>query len=122
MNTVVFSSNSSWYLFNFKIGTLKNLIDNGYTVVCISPEDEYSSNLQEIGCVHEHIEISSKSKNPFKDIKIFLKYFFLYRRLKPLICFHFTIKPNIYGALAAAIFRIKIRFTYFNYFFIVINI
>lgn len=108
MNTVVFSSNSSWYLFNFKIGTLRKLIDNGYKVVCISPQDNYSSELQGIGCVHKNIEIQSKSKNPLKDLKIFFNYFFLYWHLKPLICFHFTVKPNIYATLAAAILRIKI--------------
>ena len=108
MNTVVFSSNSSWYLFNFKIEILKNLIDHGYSVICISPIDAYTSKLRDIGCIHENIKISSKSTNPLKDLKIFLSYFFLYRRLKPLVCFHFTIKPNIYGTLAAAILRINI--------------
>jgi len=108
MDTIVFSSNSSWYLFNFRIRTLKYLIERGYNIVCISPKDSYSSKLTDIGCVHEDIEIRSKSKNPVMDLKIFLKYFYLYWRLKPLICFHFTIKPNIYGTIAAAIFRVKV--------------
>lgn len=108
MNTIVFSSNSSWYLFNFKIGTLQNLIKQNFKVICICPEDEYSFKLKAIGCDHEDIDISSKSKNPFKDLKILLKYFFIYKRLKPNICFHFTVKPNIYGTLAAAMLNIKI--------------
>jgi glycosyltransferase involved in cell wall biosynthesis len=108
MHTIVFSSNSSWYLFNFKIETLKNLVDLGYNVVCISPQDKHSSKLQDIGCIHENIEFQSKSRNPLKDLKIFFNYLFLYRRLKPMICFHFTVKPNIYATLAAAILRIKI--------------
>ena len=29
---VIFSANSSWYLFNFRINTIKAFINNGYTV------------------------------------------------------------------------------------------
>ena len=108
MKKVVFSSNSSFYLLNFKIGTLKYLIEKGYKVICISPKDKYSMKLKDIGCVHENIDISSQSKNPFKDLKVFLSFFLIYKRLRPNICFHFTVKPNIYGTLAAAILGVKI--------------
>ena len=54
------------------------------------------------------LKFNLKARNPLKDLKIFFNYFFFIDALKPMICFHFTVKPNIYATLAAAILRIKI--------------
>jgi len=42
MKTVTLSSNTSWYLYNFRASTIRALLGRGFRVVCLSPEDEYS--------------------------------------------------------------------------------
>lgn len=41
------------------------------------------------------------SINPFKDIRLFFELIALYRELKPDLILHYTVKPNIYGGIAA---------------------
>ena len=102
---ITLSANTSWYLYNFRQSTIKRLIDKGYRVVCISPLDEYSNELKDLGCEYYDLEMQNKGTNPFKDIKTFLKLLFIYIKLKPFAAFHFTIKNNIYGTLAAFLSR-----------------
>lgn len=104
--TVTLSANSSWYLYNFRQSTLKELILREYTVVCISPEDGYHLKLIEMGCQHCPINFSSNSKNPLLDLLIIYKLFKIYRKINPCMCFHFTVKNNIYGTLAAKLLNI----------------
>ncbi len=44
--------------------------------------------------------------NPFKDICYFFSLLNIYLKEKPQYIFHYTIKPNIYGSIAAAILKI----------------
>ena len=45
--------------------------------------------------------MNNKGTNPFKDILIVFRLFFIYLKYKPIAAFHFTIKNNIYGTWAA---------------------
>ena len=100
---VTLSANTSWYLYNFRQSTIKRLIGKGYRVVCISPFDEYSKELMDLGCEYYDLEMQNKGTNPFKDIKTFLKLLFIYLKLKPFAAFHFTVKNNIFGTWAGLI-------------------
>ena len=100
---VTLSANTSWYLYNFRQSTIKRLIGKGYSVVCISPFDEYSKELMDLGCEYYDLEMQNKGTNPFKDIKTFLKLLFIYLKLKPFAAFHFTVKNNIFGTWAGLI-------------------
>jgi len=104
--TITLSANSSWYLYNFRQSTIREAILRGYKVVCISPEDNYHSRLIDMGCNHQPINFYSNSKNPFLDFIIFCKFFIAYKKIRPDMAFHFTIKNNIYGTLAARLLRI----------------
>ena len=48
------------------------------------------------------VAIQRAGLNPFADLKLFLDYRRLLKRLKPAAYLGFTIKPNVYGSLAAA--------------------
>lgn len=100
---VTLSANTSWYLYNFRQSTIKRLIGKGYRVVCISPFDEYSKELMDLGCEYYDLEMQNKGTNPFKDMKTFLKLLFIYLKLKPFAAFHFTVKNNIFGTWAGLI-------------------
>lgn len=101
MKTVALSSNTTWYLYNFRIGTIRALIERHFRVVIIAPWDEFSLRLRALGCEVYDIEMDNKGSSPLADVKTFLAYRKMYRTLQPDLALHFTIKPNIYGALAA---------------------
>lgn len=104
---LIFSANSSWYLFNFRLNTLKAFLNNGYKVYCLSPMDDYSHLLEDIGCSWIKLDIDNKGFNPFVDLKLFFNLFKIFYRIKPSTVFNFTIKNNIYGTFASFLLRIR---------------
>lgn len=95
--------NASWNVYNFRLGLLRALEKAGHRISVIAPRDAYSLRL---GFPHYDIELQSRGRNPLRDLGFFLNLCRLYRRLKPDIVLHFTPKPNIYGAMAAAVLGI----------------
>ncbi len=98
--------NTSWNIYNFRLGLVKALLSEGHEVVAIAPHDEYSSKLESIGCTYMPVKMDSRGINPFKDLALFFELLLLYKKSKPDIILHYTIKPNIYGTIAARLLRI----------------
>lgn len=104
--TVLISANTSWYLYNFRKGTIKALLDLGYKVVAVSPKDQYVSLLEGLGAHHYDIRIDRGGTNPVKDALTFISFLTLYISLRPRVILSFTPKNNIYGSLAARLLSI----------------
>lgn len=101
---IVLSGNTAWGMFNFRQGLIRFLILKGFKVTVIAPFDKhFSPKIEQLGAFFEPIEIERKGTNPIKDFKLFLRYFHIIKKLSPDLIFSYTIKPNIYGSLAAYI-------------------
>jgi glycosyltransferase involved in cell wall biosynthesis len=50
--------------------------------------------------------MDSRGANPIKDSALIMELYSIYKRVKPDIILHYTIKPNVYGTLAAALLGI----------------
>lgn len=98
--------NTSWNIYNFRMNLVKALQDAGHEVHTIAPHDEYSELLEKAGCIHHNVWMDSRGANPIKDSALILELFFIYKRIRPDAILHFTIKPNVYGTLAAALLNI----------------
>ena len=98
---IFFTANVLWDIYIFRYGVIKALIDDGHEVVAIAPKDSRIDFPKELGIKHISIELSLRGINPIKDFQLFLQLKKIYREEKPDIIFHYTIKPNIYGSLAA---------------------
>ncbi|MFY0651679.1 MAG: glycosyltransferase family 4 protein [Cyclobacteriaceae bacterium] len=98
---IAISINRSWNIYNFRSGLVKALIAEGHEVVAIAPKDEYSRLLMEMGCRFFPLEVQNTGSNPVKDISLYLEYIKIYKKVTPDIVLQYTIKPNIYGTLAA---------------------
>lgn len=85
---------------------VKALIADGHEVHTIAPHDDYSHYLTEAGCIHYDLKMDSRGANPIKDFLLVFELLSAYRKVKPDVVLHYTIKPNVYGTLAAAILRI----------------
>jgi glycosyltransferase involved in cell wall biosynthesis len=100
--------NTSWNIFNFRMNFIKALQAEGHEVHTIAPADAYTHFLQEAGCTHHNVKMDSRGANPIKDLALIFELGFIYKRLRPDIILHYTIKPNVYGTLAAAVLRIPV--------------
>jgi len=93
--------NTSWNVYNFRMGLIKALQENGHEVVVIAPQDDYTPKLLEAGCKFHKLRMDSRGANPIKDLALIFELFKIYKKTKPDIVLHYTIKPNIYGTVAA---------------------
>jgi len=99
--TLAIAINTSWNICNFRLGLLQSLQRDGYRIVTIAPQDSYSQKLEALGFEYHNIDINNMGTNPFEDIKLIWDFYRLYKKINPDILLHYTIKPNIYGTLAA---------------------
>src|SRR5690554_2912767 len=100
-DAVVLVSNTSWYLYNFRRGTIEALREAGYRVVALAPRDEYSSRLaEELGIEHVALPMEGKSTRLVGEGRSLLALAGTLRRIKPAFVFNFTVKVNIYSGLA----------------------
>jgi glycosyltransferase involved in cell wall biosynthesis len=98
--------NTSWNIYNFRSGLIKSLQNEGHKVFAVAPFDEYTQNLIEMGCEYEKVTMDSRGANPIKDLALTYELYRIYKRIKPDVILHFTIKPNIYGSFAARLLNI----------------
>jgi glycosyltransferase involved in cell wall biosynthesis len=99
---VVLAANSSWNIVNFREGLIRALKAEGYEPVVIAPIDPAAERrMDELGVERIVIDINRSGLNPFADLALLLKYRTLLKSLRPIAYLGFTIKPNIYGGIAA---------------------
>lgn len=100
--------NTSWNIYNFRMSFIKSLLAEGHEVHTVAPIDDYTRKLVEAGCIHHNVRMDSRGANPILDLGLIIEFWSIYRRLRPDIILHFTIKPNIYGTLAATMLKIPV--------------
>ncbi len=98
--------NTSWNIYNYRRGIIKGLLAKGCEVLAVAPYDDYSEKLERIGCRYVSIRMDNKGANPLKDLLLLWQFYSLYKKEKPDVILHYTIKPNVYGSLAAALLGI----------------
>lgn len=100
---IVLSANSDWNIANFRLGLIRGLREAGYTPAIIAPKDPTAEpRMCALNVERIPVAIQRAGLNPVADLKLFLQYRRLLKRLKPAAYLGFTIKPNVYGSLAAA--------------------
>ena len=100
--------NTSWNIYNFRMNFIRTLLEQGHEVHTVAPCDEYTKRLTSAGCIHHKVRMDSRGANPLKDSALIFELFMIYRRIRPDIILHYTIKPNVYGTLAASLLRIPV--------------
>jgi glycosyltransferase involved in cell wall biosynthesis len=77
------------------------MVQLGHEVTCLGPEDGYERPLQEIGASYRQIPLHRTGLNPFKDMKTLFALRRVLKELKPDVVFSYTVKPIVYGSIAA---------------------
>ena len=98
---IVISINTSWNIFNFRAGLVRALVAAGYDVVAVAPTDAWSDRLAELGCRFVPLRMDNKGTSPVRDLALLLRYRELLAAERPVAFLGYTIKPNVFGSLAA---------------------
>lgn len=105
---ILFSSNVIWSIYNFRSKLLLELQNKNYEIHVLGNKDKYVDKLKMLGFTVHVLKFNNISKNPFNDIILLFNYISIYRKIKPDLILHNSIKPNIYGSLAARFLGIKV--------------
>jgi glycosyltransferase involved in cell wall biosynthesis len=94
-------ANSTWSVYNFRMDLIRHLLSD-FVVIIIAPRDEFAEELEKAGCIYLDIRFNNRSENPLLDFALYKSLKRIYEAEKPDFIFHYVIKPNIYGSLAAS--------------------
>lgn len=98
---IIFTCNSAFGVANFRGGVIRALASRGHKVVVVAPPDEVQqARLQALGAEFEPWAVSGQGAGALGEWRALRALLAIYRRQRPALCFHFTIKAVIYGAMA----------------------
>jgi glycosyltransferase involved in cell wall biosynthesis len=107
---VVVASRCAWTMHNFRLPLLQALARGGYTVKAVGAGgDGYDTKLLAAGVDFEDVPVSRRGVAPLQDLRLMFRLVALFRRFRPRVFHAFTIKPAIYGTLAAALAGVPVR-------------
>jgi glycosyltransferase involved in cell wall biosynthesis len=84
------------------------LRERGYRIVILAPRDPYAEKLVQEGAQFWDIPMEAKGKNPLRELGLLFRYWDAYRKIRPLAALHYTIKPDLYGSIAARFLHIPV--------------
>lgn len=103
MARVVLAASYTRSLINFRGDMIKNWLEMGHEVYTCAPETGYEEQIRALGASFTPVRLKRTGLNPINDAIYFYDLVRLFRKTKPDIVFSYTIKPVIYGSLAASL-------------------
>jgi len=98
--------NDDFSMWHFRKGLISTLVRTGIDVYAITPDGPYVDKIKSLGAHHIPVTMY-RFYSSFEDIKLFMNLYNIFRREKFDIVHTMTIKPNIYGSIAAKLAGIK---------------
>ena len=97
---VLLFTNTAWSLYNFRLPLARKLHRDNFRIVMVSADDEFSRKLAEEGVEFYPIPLDRSIGNIFKEFRSLLELWRIYRKVRPDIAHHFTMKGVLYGSTA----------------------
>ncbi len=101
MKKVFLIGNHDIVIYNFRNELIMRLLQEGYQVGVVLPYGEKVELLKQEGCTYYEAKVDRRGMNICRDLGLLWKYWKILKKEKPDIVLTYTIKPNIYGSLAA---------------------
>lgn len=98
---ILILGNSAGGTYCFRIELIEELIRKNHEVVLSVPDDDYVEIIRSTGCKVIITDFSRRGMNPVAEQKLYITYCNIIKKVKPDKVLTYTVKPNIYGGLAA---------------------
>ncbi|MBK8111744.1 MAG: glycosyltransferase family 4 protein [Saprospiraceae bacterium] len=95
-------ANTAWNLFHFRAELMSRLKEDGNEVFCIAPADGNEKKLEPY--CHRFValeKLQRKGTSAKTDLALYHELVFIFKELQLDLVLCYTVKPNIYGTLAA---------------------
>jgi glycosyltransferase involved in cell wall biosynthesis len=100
-NNIIYVVNSDWFFLSHRLPLAQEAIKRGYRVILVSKDTGKRSLVESYGIQFIDVDFESSSQNPLKDAQLIFKLRNIYKQYNPKIIHHVTIKPVLYGTIAA---------------------
>jgi len=98
---LMFVVNVDWFFLSHRLPIAVAARDRGFDVIVAAADTGRSEEIRNQGLGFVPIALSRSSKNPLKEILTLYHLRKLYSRFRPDLIHHVTLKPVIYGSIAA---------------------
>lgn len=102
MKKVLILVNKYTTVYNFRKEVVLKLLDENFEVFIASPYDDKLKYFEDLGVKVFDTKIDKRGISPFEGLRLIRTYKKLIKNIKPDVVLTYTIKPNIYGAIAAS--------------------
>lgn len=106
MKRILILSNEHFSTYNLRKEVVEGLLKEGHEVFISFPYGSKADDFFEMGAKFIDVEIDRRGTNPIKDLKLLKQYKKIMKEIKPDVVLTYTIKPNIYGGMAAKSLKI----------------
>jgi glycosyltransferase involved in cell wall biosynthesis len=104
---VMLAVNAAWNVANFRAGLIRGLQSAGYEVGAVAPPDEAVPRVEAL-CAYCPVHMDKQGTRPDRDILLWWRFLRTMRRERPDVYLGYTVKPNVYGSLAAHVLGIPV--------------
>lgn len=98
--------NVDWFFISHRLCIAEKALKNGWEVIVASEDSGRSEEITAKGIIFIPFPFSRSGTNPLVELNLLLKFKKLYKDLSPDLVHHITLKPVIYGSLAAKLTKI----------------
>ena len=103
---VLLVANTDWYLYNFRLALARFLESQGFDVTMVAPGGKFASEIVAKGFRFIEWNVGRRTMSPPGEFQALTSLTKIYQSEKPDLVHHFTIKPVLYGSLAAKYTRV----------------
>lgn len=107
--TILFVCNVGWFFISHRLELAKAALTEGYEVhvACDIDDAKEAAVILEAGVILHRLRLSRGGIDPVADLRTFVSLAHLAHKLKPAIVHNITIKPVLYGSIAARLVRVS---------------
>ncbi|SOC21258.1 glycosyltransferase family 4 protein [Rhodobacter maris] len=98
---ILLTVNASWNIWSFRRTVVSDLLRAGHGLMVLAPFDDAVAPLRAMGCRVLPLDIDVRGLNPLRDLALLGQFWRQFRRERPDVILSYTIKNNIFGAVAA---------------------
>jgi len=104
--TLLFVVNQASFFLSHRLLLALQAKNNGYNVHVATPLDSDVEKITANGFTHHSIFMNRSGSNPLQELYALNSLYVLYKELKPDFVHHITIKPVLYGSIAARMAKV----------------
>lgn len=106
MKTLLMVANVDWFFISHRLCIAQAAVKQGWKVYVAAEDTGRSSEITVDGIEFINFKFSRSGTNPLGELKTLFQFTQLYRKIKPDVVHHITLKPIIYGSVVAKYLRV----------------